>query len=106
MSTLADIKEDKHINLILRGSKVKAKFFHALIRECDRDWPFKDGESLLCKICHGGIYKRPRFSPMMLKALAAQINALPNGNLKLKIKDFTPARKCFDIAVKQLGHKI
>jgi len=92
---------DKHIKIVLRGSKLKQEFFHHLLADFDRDWPLKPNNSFICKICNGGVYKSPRFSPSSLKSLASQISALPQGNLKLKIKSLTPAQKCFDVALAQ-----
>ena len=98
--TEIDSGRDRHIHLTLRGSKLKQKFFHQMVLNFDRDWPFKPKTSLLCKICGGGVYKKPRFVPSQLKLLARQINELPGtqGNLKVKIKSYAPAKACFDLA--------
>jgi len=93
--------KDKHIQITLRGHKQKQAFFHHILAECDRDWPFKKDSSLVCKICGGGIYKNPRFVPTQLKNLAVQINKMSRipGHLKIKIRSFSPAKTCFDVAV-------
>ena len=99
LMTVTSPDRDKHISFTLRGSKLKQEFFHQLLQDFDRDWPFQPSASLICNICHGGIYKAPRFQPMHLKALASQINSLKSeGHLKLKIKSYSPASACFDIA--------
>jgi hypothetical protein len=94
--------KDKHIQLVMRGNREKQEFFHYLLAQFDRDWPFKPKESLVCKICSGGIYKNPRFVPTQLKALSYQINDLKaaKGNLKIKIRGFSPHKTCYDIALK------
>jgi hypothetical protein len=91
---------DKHIHLTLRGSKEKQGLFHWMVHDFDRDWPFQEKTSLLCKVCNGGIWKNPRFLPSQLKILAKQINGLPGeGHLKLKIRSFLPAKICYEKAL-------